>query len=152
MDPDSTLARLLAESFLEDRNVFEDDPFFDEARTRREHEKRLVAQQNRRAAKDGDVVFGPGGVVRRVGDQPRSRRNTPSTEVVRPMSTIEQKQDQLRKALMEFAGIQALLDRFNGQQPPPGSVIRWIKKYDNRTMEMVLDAAGVHLPGVPVAG
>ena len=96
----------------------------------------------RRAPRVGDVVFSADGRVHRVGDTPRSRRHevvAPSTkEVARTMTTLEQRQEQLKRALMEYAGIAALLDRFGGQQPPVATVLRWVR-YDNRTAEMVLD-------------
>lgn len=46
---------------------------------------------------------------------------------------------ELLKALGEFAGLQALLDRFQGQEPPVGTVLRWVKVYNEPQGDLVLD-------------
>lgn len=59
------------------------------------------------------------------------------------MSKIESAQERLRVALREFAGLQALLDRFSGQEPPVGTVLRWTKQFDGSSGELVLDEAAM---------
>lgn len=111
----------------------------------------------KREVQDGDMVFNSDGTVHRVGDKPRSRRrgtfsNTfeeildevsppkpTSTEVVRTMGSMELAQEQLKAALMQYAGITALMDRFQGKQPPKGTVLRWLKSFDARSGEMTIE-------------
>lgn len=49
-------------------------------------------------------------------------------EVV-PMTAMESAADELRRALMKYAGVKTLFDRFGGQEPPVGSVIQWTKSF-----------------------
>lgn len=80
------------------------------------------------------------GTVRRVGDQSRDK-NTSTKEVVK-VSAREQSMERLRAAVLEFAGHQALLDRFHNQEPPIGTVLRWLKVYDGRSGELVIEGVG----------
>lgn len=107
---------------------------------------KLSPTGRKRVPQEGDVVFGPNGTVRRVGDKPKRKRlndppKVPSTEVVRTMSgSMEQVQDELRQALVKFATLQSLQDRFQGKQPPVGTVLRWRQSFDARSGgEMVIE-------------
>jgi hypothetical protein len=60
-------------------------------------------------------------------------RSAPSADLIRvkenSVSTVE---ENLRAALALFANQTALAGRFGGKQPPVGTVLRWVKKYDAR--------------------
>lgn len=107
-------------------------------------EDSLVAAARRKTQDDIVISMGPNGtLVQRQGDQPRDRRQETMTGqgTVARMSEYESKMELLRSALMDFAGLQALLDRFNAQEPPVGTVIRWVKQYDARRGELVVQGA-----------
>ncbi len=58
------------------------------------------------------------------------------------MGSKEASIERLRAAMLEFAGIQALLDRFHNQEPPVGTVLRWVKQFDARSGELTVEGVG----------
>lgn len=54
----------------------------------------------------------------------------------------------LVQALSQFAGLQALMDRFQGQEPPVGTVLRWVKTFNEPQGDLILDrGAGLEETG-----
>lgn len=92
--------------------------------------------------RDGVEMRAPVGV-----GQTRNRRvsrksdMTTSTEVAK-VSTYDSSMERLKSALVEVAGLTALLNRFGNQEPPVGSVLRWVKQYDARSGELIVEGVG----------
>jgi hypothetical protein len=78
------------------------------------------------------------GRVARPPSQGQVTVNTQRAEVAR-VSEKEIAAEELRKALAKFAGVVALADRFEGQQPPIGTVLQWVKRYDRTSGEMRIE-------------
>jgi hypothetical protein len=64
----------------------------------------------------------------------------PSVEIVelRGRSEMENVTEDLRAALVKFADVQSLLGRWQGKQPPRGSVLRWTKRFEVGSGELRL--------------
>lgn len=87
-----------------------------------------------------------GGGSRWVGEKPgrsgsRRTEDMKSNSEVAVVNDYEQRKADVVKALSAFAGLQALMDRFQGTEPPIGTVLRWVKKFDGGTGELVMERA-----------
>jgi hypothetical protein len=93
---------------------------------------------------DGLVVDTDGRLISRSG-QGRTEvvkgNGIDMTGSVVRMSEFESAQEQLRAALVAFAGVNALMDRFGGAEPPVGTVIRWVREFDGRRGQMIVEGS-----------
>jgi hypothetical protein len=85
-------------------------------------------------------VINPDGSLWDPGMSQTSKVGSGMGDVVR-VSEQDVNKAKVIEALTQFLGVQRLLDRFGGQEPPVGTVIRWTKKYNksNPTGQLVME-------------
>lgn len=101
----------------------------------------------RREPQEGDVYFELDQygrqTARRVGDVKLPKRGRSAVEMktkeVSLMGSKDAAVEELTKALIKYGKIQSLLDRFNGEQPPVGTVLRWVKSFKGGAGELIVE-------------
>jgi hypothetical protein len=70
----------------------------------------------------------------------RARSTHPSTEIVdvRGRSSMDMVTEELRAVLLKFASEKSLQGRWGTSQPPKGSVIRWVKTFEQNAGRLTL--------------